>query len=443
MELRREEIRSELKRGLKAKGRDLDDLIDRSWDEFLSIIGGIDGWRLDEKKLGEILNRIFQTASPSYPAGSGPVSPPVAGKPESVPASPAGTGEPWEPEELEELEEFEELEEPEESGEAAGNGGAGSVTVAAPLDETLMAAGGIASGKVSPAGTGELEELEELDELEEPGELEELEELGEDAGDGDPAVPAGAGDTLEKAARAEAGELEELDEPAELEELDEEPAELEELDEEPTGESPAGPPPMTGAWINEIARAIEFADSPEEEDPGEDITMNLDIASPFDLMTFETDGESDEPPADPGLNTDTSPSANGEDEKKNSLKVPEDKGEEELEELAVVSETGLEELGDRGGAYIYRPFYVAGFQSPTLLKALPKDPPESAPSGDRPSSGARVIEEREGLHYISDDAFKADKKIEQALNREFKDLVDSVLGEKPAVKAKLDPQFRE
>ncbi|MDR1636765.1 MAG: hypothetical protein LBR93_05450, partial [Treponema sp.] len=39
MELRREEIRSELKRGLKAKGRDLDDLIDRSWDEFLSIIG--------------------------------------------------------------------------------------------------------------------------------------------------------------------------------------------------------------------------------------------------------------------------------------------------------------------------------------------------------------------------------------------------------------------
>jgi hypothetical protein len=421
LELRREEIRSELKRGLKTKGRDLDDLIDRAWDEFLSIINGRrNGLGSDEKKLAEMLNRILRTlsASASSSADPGPASvpSPAAEKPEAVSEPSAG------------IEEFEELEELEESGEAAGSRDMESATAASPPDERPAASEKIAAGGASPAETEELEELEEL---------EALEELEEDAGDEGSAGPTEtAGKAKTPAAPeepAELGELEELE--GEPDELEEEPAELEELEEEPAGESPAASHPMTGARIDEIASEIEFSDSPQEEDPGEDVMMNLDIASPFDRMTFESDEDGDKPSADSGLNGDTSSSVDAEDEKKKSQPILKDDGKEELEELAAVSETGLEELDGQGGLpYIYRPFCLTGFQNLTLLKVLPDDSPLSAvrvPANQAPPAGTRVIEEREGLHYISDDTLKTDRKVEQTLNQEFKNLVDSVLTQKP------------
>jgi hypothetical protein len=258
---------------------------------------------------------------------------------------------------------------------------------------------------------GEIEEVEELEELEELEESEELEELGKNT---------------------EAGEG-----PEEAEDIDEEPGELEELEEE-ISESPESPAahPMTGTRIDEIASEIEFAESPPEDDSGEDITMNLDIVSPFDVMTFEPGGEEngDGFPAgpdqgEPGPDSGTPLSANTGDEKKNFNRLPPD--EEDLEELAVVSETGLEEL-DSGGLsyYIYRPFSLAGFRKPAPLKTLSDaSVPAGVPANKYPPAGERFIEEREGLHYISDDAFKADGKTEKTLDREFKDLVDSVLGE--------------
>ncbi|MDR3191599.1 MAG: hypothetical protein LBT87_00875 [Treponema sp.] len=430
LELRREEIRSALKRGLKAKGGDLDARIDRAWDEFLSIIKGRrTGRGADEKKLEEILERILQTLSVLAPnaAGSGPgpvpVPSPAAEKPGSVPEPSAG------PEEFEDLEELEELEEPEEPGRAAGSRAEGAAA-AEPLNETPAAAQGIAAGAASPAETGELEEPEELDELEELDEVEELEELEEEAADGGAVDPPPTAPAPEEAL-AEAA-------PEEADELEEEPAELEELEEEPAGEGPAEPPPMTGARINEIASEIEFADSPGEEDTDDAVTMNLDIASPFDLMSFDSDGEADgdEPPAGPdqGESGADAPSfsVNTEDEKKNSPQPRDDEGDEELEELAVVSETGLEELDSREGLpYIYRPFCLTEFQNIAVLKALPDDAPAStaqAPGNQDSAAGTRLIEEREGLPYISGNAFKADGNMEQTLNREFKDLVDSVLG---------------
>jgi hypothetical protein len=425
LERRREEIRLELKRGLKTKGKDLDALIDGSWDDLLSIIGvRRNGLGIGEKKLEEILNRILRKLpapdSISPLAGSGTVPIPSPGEP--VPPS-AGTGNSGEPEGPEELEELEELEEP---GEADG------------LEDPA------GSGAAPPAETGaaekpeELEEMEELEELEEPEELEEVdepEELGENAGAAGSAPPlsgrmtaaAGFGDSA-LTRDAPAGK-----EPEEPEDIDEEPGELEELEED----VPEGPVahPMTGTRIDEIASEIEFAESPPEDDSGEDVTMKLDIASPFDLMVFEP-GEEDggELPAgpeqeEPGPDGDTSSSVNTEGEKKNFNQPPPD--EEELEELAVVNETGLEEIGEGSGlSYIYRPFSLAGFRNLTPLKALPDDSsPTAVPSGKDAATGERFIEEREGLHYISDHAFKADGKTGQALNPKFKDLVDSVLGE--------------
>jgi hypothetical protein len=391
LELRREEIRSELKRGLKDKGRDLDNLIDRAWDELLSIISMRRNslWG-DEKRLEEILNRIFKTLSASGPAPV-PAASPGAGKRGSVPEPSFASVEIENFEEPEEEEpiELEELDIPGELVEAAGDGDMESAVVVEPLDETPLPAEKIA-GEVSPAKTGELEELEKLENLEE------LDELGED------------------------------------------PGELEELEEELSAESPAGSLPMTGAKIDEIASEIEFADSPEEEEPGEDLMMNLDIASPFDLMSFEpgggvNDGERAAGPDQGEGGSGTSPFANGEEGEKDSWKSPDDEEGEEIEGLALAGETGLEELKGGGAWYsIYRPFSFAGFQNLTLLKVLPDTLPVPAAQAlvSQDPSAVELIEERGGLHYVSDRAFAADMKAEQILNREFKDLVDSVLGEK-------------
>ncbi|WP_304242732.1 hypothetical protein [Gracilinema caldarium] len=79
MEQRRETIRSELKRGLPRKPRkkleqDIDNLIDKSWDEIITILGGKTAPQItatfDESKLQELLNRLLSTAGAVPPAGA-------------------------------------------------------------------------------------------------------------------------------------------------------------------------------------------------------------------------------------------------------------------------------------------------------------------------------------------------------------------------------------
>jgi hypothetical protein len=78
MEQRRETIRSELKRGLPRKPwkkleQDIDNLIDKSWDEIITILGGKTAPQItatfDEGKLQELLNRLISTAGAVPPAG--------------------------------------------------------------------------------------------------------------------------------------------------------------------------------------------------------------------------------------------------------------------------------------------------------------------------------------------------------------------------------------
>jgi hypothetical protein len=242
MEQRREDIRAELKRGLRVKSVELDALIDRSWDDFLSILdrrrGGVG--IADEKKLQELLGRVFQTLSTAASAGSIPIPPPAPLLESPSPVSVANK--------FEGLEDFEELE---DNGKATWEGDTRDV---APEEPPIAAA-------------GDSEELEELEEAEEVEEVEGTEE---------------------------AEEVEELEELGELEEA----AELEELEEEATEKGPSGPS-MSGARIDEIASEIEFSDSPQtEDDPGEDVPMNLDIASPFDVMSFDDEEKTD---PDPGV----------------------------------------------------------------------------------------------------------------------------------------------
>ena len=82
LEQRREDVRSELKRGVKdvpALLEDIDSLIDKSWDEILTAIGGKRETRLaiDEDKLQNILNRMIIAAgnTPIIPGGAAAVTP--------------------------------------------------------------------------------------------------------------------------------------------------------------------------------------------------------------------------------------------------------------------------------------------------------------------------------------------------------------------------------
>ncbi|GHU72837.1 hypothetical protein FACS189450_11380 [Spirochaetia bacterium] len=79
-----------------------------------------------------------------------------------------------------------------------------------------------------------------------------------------------------------------------------------------------------------------------------------------------------------------------------------------------MNNTGLVEVSRKGMPLFSRPFLFTANQRPKILKALDDD----------------VIQERDGVHFISASVFEFGKDMEKNLNSEFKDLVDSVLMKK-------------
>jgi hypothetical protein len=164
LEQRREEIREELKKGIRTKPagkdgqNDIDTLIDKSWDELLAVIGGRRETGIDEAKLQNMLNKIL-----AAPLGQQAVPAKI-----SVPTLLAQTGNASaEPEPIEELSEVEELSEAEP-------------VEAEPVEELPEAepAEAEAVEELSEAEPVEVEPVEELSEAE-PVEPEPLEELAE------------------------------------------------------------------------------------------------------------------------------------------------------------------------------------------------------------------------------------------------------------------------
>jgi hypothetical protein len=211
LEQRREEIRAELKQGIKNKAgknktdkdekNDIDVLIDKSWDELLNVIAGRrdKSALIDEEKLQTILNRIL-SAGASIPA-------PAAGVPAAnVPAPLVRAETPAAAEEVEELAEAESVEEIEELSEAEPVEDLEELTDAEPVEEVEELA--------------EAEPVEDVEELTEVEPVEDLEELT----DAEPVEEA------EKLTEAEpvkgAEELAEVEPVEDLEELtDTEPVE--------------------------------------------------------------------------------------------------------------------------------------------------------------------------------------------------------------------------
>ncbi|GHU88280.1 hypothetical protein FACS189476_05130 [Spirochaetia bacterium] len=76
-----------------------------------------------------------------------------------------------------------------------------------------------------------------------------------------------------------------------------------------------------------------------------------------------------------------------------------------------MNSTGLIEVPRKGMPLFFRPFLFMSNQRPKILKALDDE----------------VIQERDGVHFISNSVFESGKDMEKNLDSEFKNLVDSVL----------------
>ena len=249
-------------------------------------------------------------------------------------------------------------------------------------------------------------------------------------------VPDAAAD-LELVGSTQTGDIEELEELEDVEEA-EEIEELEEL-EEPSPHTHPGTGPDQDYLAN-VASEIEFSPVPEIDNPwDESLDDDLVIVSPFSNMftgfsissedefgfsrddsdsDLESNSDSDQNRVDsesgessPDSSPADSPSPTVEDEeKKNRIlnETPANISEENLEVLLPV---------------IYKPFQgLPKSMDVETLEALPFDESEGTDTED---SG--IIREREGIHYINSDALENSNGIEVEINRDFKNLVDSII----------------
>ena len=451
LEHRRDEIRVQLKKGLKdASGSgkaDIDILIDKSWDELLSVIGGRRESGIDEEKLQTILNRILTALPGTALSGA------AAHIPASEPALEQAAAEAEEAEEIEEIEAVEEIEEAEEVEEIEAVGeieeieAAGKIAEARVVQDTdvIEDVEILTDADEAPPEGGDIEDAEVVEELEELEELEEIEEPGI-AGTAAAQAPAAEADVpvidmadmnlsagmVDDALQAMVPE-EQVEELEALEELEE----VEELEEE--GEAapsqPAGAPEMPDNYLANLASQIEFSPDISPESPADETFHDdLEIVSPFStiFMDFpEGDDNNDDilldreghGPADKHEEASDSqgleslPTAEDEDEKKNSS----------LNESAIapVDENLLLQL-----PIVYKPFLgPSGETKIETLEALPSADDETGFNTldyeNQEDSG--IINEREGVHYINGDAMKQAPETDVNINQDFKDLVDSVI----------------
>lgn len=293
LEQRREEIRAELKHGLKmnrAVEKNIDDIIDKAWDELLAVIKSGTGAIVYE-------DRPAQTAE-------APTAPAVTDV-----AEVAEVAEAEEVEALEEIEEAEPLEDAEE------------VEALEEVEEVEEVAKAEEAEEVE--ALEEIEEIEELEDIEEVETLEDIEEIAEAEQliKEDEQVQSVASKGLLKHA-SEIEELEDAEKPAqngvasggllkhaieieELEALEEEPpassapkngllalASKERSDEEAEEETETPSHPVRGLLA--LAREIEFSRDIKVKEDDKELDTELDIVSPFSSMFTSLDSETED-----------------------------------------------------------------------------------------------------------------------------------------------------
>ncbi|TVR03925.1 MAG: hypothetical protein EA403_05865 [Spirochaetaceae bacterium] len=318
LESRREDVRSELKRGVgglkKAKAQEVDELFDKSWDEILSLIGsrrqitrggeGIDLDRL-ESIIEKMVSNLASTPTSSVAvSSSAPMRPesrgteqPDANVPErdAVPTRELIDVEDVEPGD-EDLEDIEDLDEVEELGEADEAGEAEELGEAVDVEE--------------------VEELSEADDSEELEELTELDEVGDidtsDERDSAPESRVGEGIVSDEALDADE-EIEEAEPIDTVESLIDEPSgDVDDLeaaeDEEPLSSLSADADDETLDEVSASADREELEEAAEREEADEtdaEFLGELDAESGVEeIETFEA-LEAVDDDADAGSATDT------------------------------------------------------------------------------------------------------------------------------------------
>jgi hypothetical protein len=230
--------------------------------------------------------------------------------------------------------------------------------------------------------------------------LEALPKTGRETLSGGEVSPKKEKTGLLRRASAIVKELEETDLVEEVEELEE----LEEVEEIETVEAPDTSPAPPGIDLAALASQIEFSTETEPEPDEEDsIEHDLEIVSPFASML--------------GGFTDTM------DYDISSI------GEETLEQIFGPSDENdslnddswqeVEIIQNRGQPLITKPFSMAGKNKVETLEALTEE--------QSPIERGSIIEEKEGIPFVSANAINPDEKEEKFINRDFKDLVDSVI----------------
>ena len=410
LEQRRDEINIQLKQGVKTSAvqdKDIDALIDKSWDELLSVIGGKRETGIDEEKLQVILNRILA----ALPASGVPlkVSPQIPIR-QPVYAE-ANTAAGKEPEEVEALEELAE-----------------EVT-----DELVEEAEAVS----------EFEEVETLsgEEAEEVEEIEELEELVEEAEAVEEIAAAEEAEAVEvveaveetaAAAEADSAEVPIIDvadmdipvetadevvnnsgidfgdEAEELEELDDLEA-LEEAEDHASEEAPQGISPQANSVIMDMDNLEELG-SGTETDSHDDFSLeDFEIVSPFSTIDMGLTGSED------GL-----------------VYLNEDSTDENIFDAPATMVEEIPNSNSAEGPFLTsKPFFTVNGNERVENLEVVEGGDEIVPMLEDVStdenSGHSVIEERGGVHYISEEALSPGEGANPDLNRDFKDLVDSVI----------------
>jgi hypothetical protein len=319
LEQRREDVRSEVKRGIATgKGRrsdeNIDSLIDKSWDELLSVISrqrpAASG--IDEEKLQSILNRILSSA-PALAAGSTVQAQTVPA--EAIPADADADVEDLE--EAEAVEEVEDVEEIETIDEAEPTEEAEAVEEVEDVVEEAEAVEEVGDAETAGEAGEVVEEaqaVEEAEAVEKPveGEAEtkaaggllaaaEKKQSNVKLAFGDDDIPyiveTSGLELVDEDIDAAMGfnQNDEPEEVEELEELDEEAGEVEDIEDAEDADEESGPPsPSPRDALAQIASEIEFSPVSETADTGAAIDENLDIVSPFATMLSNISVESSE-----------------------------------------------------------------------------------------------------------------------------------------------------
>jgi hypothetical protein len=275
LELRRDEINTQLKLGIKSASdsSDIDTLIDKSWNELRSVMGGNKSAAIEEEKIQAVLGRILA----AIPAAA------VRAAPAQIEAQPAAA-----PPALEEIPALEEA----EPVEALVEIGAEEEII-----EVIEEAEPVEEIEEAPAAEEAIDQTEEIPEAEEL--VEEAEPV----------------ENIEEAEEV----LEEMEPVEDVEEF--------EMAEEPDDAVEVMPLSEDDSIGMDLASQIEFAPSSETEEAGDlEMHEDLEIVSPFSTMlsdfsdiTFIDDEEEPYENVEDSEGTDSQSSPDGVEVKKKSF----------------------------------------------------------------------------------------------------------------------------